>query len=197
MLKKWFMLLLAAVWLHGYAGELPIVLWDNATISDSAQSAHRITAQIIYSTQPLERGQSITAFVPLGKSYRVICCVKVKDGQSMTAADLIKKYPADLDFAKRVRAIKGAKFAYEALIAPDDQLNKNMKLMVADSEGPYYSAVGLVGFSADEKIKGQSFNWDGYGKISIKTQQAPHGLWRHTVSGEKWSSSIEEPALPD
>lgn len=174
-----------------------LVLWDSAVISSPEKLAHAQPLELIYATQPLQSGQLITTFVPLGKSYRVMCCLKIKDGQDLTLTGVEKTYSYDPDFVTRVRAIKGARYVYVAEFLPLDQMNKHMKSMAASAGETYYSAFGLVGSTGVDKIKGTKFDWNGYGTVSLETLDAGKHMFHHKLTTSSDSVVIEEPALPD
>jgi hypothetical protein len=173
------------------------LLWDSAVISNPTNLNETKNLELIYSTQPLDAGQLITTFVPIGASYRVMCCLQIKDGKDLTLKGLEKSFSFDPDFVQRVRSIKGPKYVYLADFLPSDKLNKHMKMMADSAGDTYYSAIGLVGKSSVDRIKSLDFEWENYGKIKIETFPAGKNTWRHKLTTSSGSVLIDEPSLPD
>ncbi len=177
--------------------EPAFLIWDSAIISSPSSLNESKSLELIYSTQPLDAGKLITTFVHIGASYRVMCCLQIKDGKDLTLKGLEKSFNFDPDFVQRVRSIKGPRYVYLAEFLPAVKLNKHMKMM-ADSAGEtYYSAIGLVGQSSVDRIKGLDFEWEGYGKVRIETYGSGKNMWRHKLTTNTGSVLIEAPALPD
>lgn len=173
------------------------LLWDSAIIGSPEKLNESKSIELVYSTDPLIEGQLVTAFVPLGTSYRVMCCLKIKSGNSLSLKDLTKTYQYDPDFVARVRSLKGVSYVYTAGFLPQGQLNKHMKAMASAAGETYYSAVGLLGQSSLDRIKGVKFDWSDYGVVSIETIDLGRNRFRHQLKSVMGTVSIEESSLPD
>lgn len=173
------------------------LLWDSAIIGSPEKLNESKSIELVYSTDPLIEGQLVTAFVPLGASYRVMCCLKIKSGNSLSLKDLTKTYQYDPDFVARVRSLKGVSYVYTAEFLPQGQLNKHMKAMASAAGETYYSAVGLLGQSSLDRIKGVKFDWSDYGVVSIETIDLGRNRFRHQLKSVMGAVSIEESSLPD
>lgn len=173
------------------------LLWDSAVISRPNNLTAPRSLELIYSTQPLDAGQFITTFVPMGASYRVMCCLQIKDGKDLTLKGLEGAFSLDPDFVQRVRSIKGPKYVYVADFLPSDKLSRHMKMMANSAGDNYYSAIGLVGMSSVDRIKGLYFQWENYGKVKVETYAAGKNTWRHKLTTSAGSVLIDEPSLPD
>lgn len=187
----------ALCFLGGVRAESNFILWDSAIIGSPGNLDSSKSVELLYSTKPLAAGQVITAFVPLGKSYRVMCCLKVQSDRAMSLSQLAENYRYDQDFVRRVRSLKGLSYAYAAEFLPTEQLNKHMKSMAESAGDTYYSAVGLLGLSKLDRIKGSQFEWPEYGQISIETIDIGRARFRHQLRTPSGIVSIEEPSLPD
>jgi hypothetical protein len=176
--------------------EPAFVLWDSAVIASPAHPESSKSLELIYSTQPLASGQLITTFVPIGRGYRVMCCLRIKDGSDLTLKGLEKDYAYDPDFVGRVRAIKGVKYVYGAEFLPIPLLSKHMKQMAESAGDTYYSTVGLIGKSDVDRIKDKVFDWPDYGQVQIETI-SEKSMWRHKLKINSRIIIIDEPSLPD
>lgn len=173
------------------------LLWDSAIVGSPEKLNEAKSVELVYSTDPMVEGQLVTAFVPLGTSYRIMCCLKIKSGSSLTLKELAKAYQYDPDFVARVRSLKGVSYVYTAEFSPQGQLNKHMKAMANAAGETYYSAVGLPGQSNVDRVKGLRFDWPDYGVVSIETVDLGRNRFRHQLKSSMGTVSIEEPALPD
>lgn len=196
-LKKSMILFALAMFSMVLEAAPAFILWDSAIISNPINLNESESLELIYSTQPLGAGQIITTFVPIGASYRVMCCLQIKDGKDLTLKGLEKSLNFDPDFVQRIRSIKGPRYAYLAEFLPDDELNKHMKMMADSAGGAYYSAIGLVGKTSVDRVKGLEFEWEGYGRVKIETLGAGKNKWRHKLTTGSGVVVIEEPSLPD
>lgn len=181
---------------HVHAG-YSLVLWDSAVIRRPEKLNETKLVELVYSTDPLAEGQLITTFVPLGTSYRVMCCLKIKSSHGLSLKDLIKTYQYDPDFVARVRALKGVSYVYAAEFLEQGQLNKHMKEIASAAGETYYSAVGLLGMSSVDRIKGLKFHWHEYGLVSIEAIEIGRNRFSHQLKSSMGTVSIEEPGLPD
>lgn len=191
-----YLLLFVVGLLNSYA-KPTLILWDSAVIASPEKLDEAKSVELVYSTDPLAEGQLITTFVPLGASYRVMCCLKIKSSNGLSLKDLMKTYQYDPDFVTRVRTLKGVSYVYAADFLDQGHLNKHMKAMASAAGETYYSAVGLLGMTNVDRIKGLKFDWHDYGVVSIETIEIGRNRFRHQLKSSIGNVSIEEPGLPD
>jgi hypothetical protein len=176
---------------------LTLVLWDDAIIIDKFDQTKSVGRQFIYSSSVLRSGDKFTALVPVSPGYRVLCCVEVASGSSMEIEDLITEYAHDKFFVRRLKSIKGVRYAYLAKFSSEKEMTPAMRRLAKGSGDTYFSAPALLGAIGAEYLDKSSFRWAGWGMVTLTTELTKGGFERYQLDGLGKSISVSVESLPD